>query len=66
MHGTGHCAHAGASGDAAEELPGAEGESGNSDEWGEKIKQMSRMGFIYLNVLAVQCTYKGKINLLKS
>lgn len=49
----GHRAHPGAPGDAAEELPSAEGESGNSDEWVEKIKQMSRMGFICLNVLAV-------------
>lgn len=38
------------------ELPGAEREFGNSDEWREKIKQMRRMGFIYLHVLAVQCT----------
>lgn len=37
-------------------LPGAEREFGNSDEWREKIKQMSRMGFICFHALAVQCT----------
>jgi len=61
-----HWANPGVSGGAAEELPGAEGEFGNSEDWREKIKQTSKMGFVYLNVLAARCTYKGKINLLKS
>jgi len=46
-------------------MPGAEEEFGHSYEWREEIKQTSRMGFIYFNVLVVQCTYKEKINLLQ-